>query len=108
MPGDYSRRLFRKNKHYSGVLMQQGRVQLDADWNEQQDIEGHRSQTATADVVGACGGPRSGAGFGLRVTEGDVLIGAGRYYVDGILCENELDVGIAAQPDLPGFVLPSE
>ena len=35
MPGDYSRRLFRRAKHYSGVLMQQGRVQLDADFNEQ-------------------------------------------------------------------------
>ena len=38
MPGDYSRRIFRNRKHYSGVLMQQGRVQLDADWNEQLDI----------------------------------------------------------------------
>jgi hypothetical protein len=108
MKGDYTRVTFRPEKHYSGVLMQQGRVQLDADWNEQQDIEDHRIETGTADVVGACGGPRAGAGFGLRAEGGDILIGAGRYYVDGILCENDLNVGVAAQPDLPGFVLPSQ
>ena len=34
MAGDYSRRTFHPNKHYTGVLQQQGRVQLDGDWNE--------------------------------------------------------------------------
>ena len=29
MPGDYSRKTFNRSKHYSGVLMQQGRVQLE-------------------------------------------------------------------------------
>jgi hypothetical protein len=33
MSGDYSRVRFDPKKHFSGVLMQQGRVQLDADWN---------------------------------------------------------------------------
>lgn len=28
-------------------------------------------------------------------------IGAGRYYVDGILCENETDIDVFRQPDLP-------
>ena len=35
MPGDFSRDTFDSRNHFSGVLMQQGRVQLDADWNEQ-------------------------------------------------------------------------
>ena len=43
MPGDYSRNTFDPRRHYSGVLMQQGRVQLDADWNEQQAIAAHRA-----------------------------------------------------------------
>jgi len=35
MKGDFSRNTFRPGSHYSGVLMQQGRVLLDSDWNEQ-------------------------------------------------------------------------
>ena len=35
--GDLTRSTFRAYRHYSGVRMQQGRVQLDADWNEQLD-----------------------------------------------------------------------
>ena len=35
MSGDYSRQRFDPRKQFSAVLMQQGRVQLDADWNEQ-------------------------------------------------------------------------
>ena len=34
MSGDYSRVRFDPKNDFSGVLMQQGRVQLDADWNE--------------------------------------------------------------------------
>lgn len=34
MSGDYSRFTFDPHNDFSGVLMQQGRVQLDADWNE--------------------------------------------------------------------------
>ena len=32
--GDESRRTFDPKKHYRSVQMQQGRVQVDADWNE--------------------------------------------------------------------------
>ncbi len=38
MSGDYTRFTFDPLKRYSGVLMQQGRVQLDSDWNEEIDI----------------------------------------------------------------------
>ena len=43
MKGDFSRDTFNPRKHYAGVLMQQGRVQIDADWNEQQSIARYRS-----------------------------------------------------------------
>ena len=36
--GDFSRDTFDPSKHFLRVLMQQGRVSLDADWNEQTDI----------------------------------------------------------------------
>jgi Family of unknown function (DUF6519)/Carboxypeptidase regulatory-like domain len=60
---DASRDTFHPEKHYRLVLMQQGRVQLDADWNEQGDILTHRIETETLDVIGTCGAPIDDAGF---------------------------------------------
>ena len=57
MKGDFSRRTFDRAKHYAGVLMQQGRVSVDADWNEEQEIARYRVKTETVDVVGRCGTP---------------------------------------------------
>ena len=34
MSGDYSRWSFDPHRHFGAVLMQQGRVHTDADWNE--------------------------------------------------------------------------
>jgi Family of unknown function (DUF6519)/Carboxypeptidase regulatory-like domain len=103
MPGDYSRRLFRKNKHYSGVLMQQGRVQLDADWNEQLDLQLYRTETEAIDVIGRCGVPRKNGGFLIGSGSGgqDLTISAGRIYVDGLLCELEQQSTYTTQPYLP-------
>jgi len=103
MPGDYSRRLFRKNKHYSGVLMQQGRVQLDADWNEQLDLQLYRTDTEAIDVIGSCGVPRKNGGFLIGSGSGgqDLTISAGRIYVDGLLCELEQASTYTTQPYLP-------
>ena len=51
MGGDYSRKRFDKGKRYSGVLMQQGRVQLDSDWNEGVAISDRRWRAETLDVT---------------------------------------------------------
>ncbi len=102
MKGDFTRSTFKPGKHYSGVRMQQGRVQLDADWNEQIDIATHRTETEAIDVIGGCGAPLHDAGFSL--TPGPIPIpeiGHGRCYVDGILCENDAEVALDKQPDLP-------
>lgn len=101
MKGDFTRSTFKKEKHYRGVHMQQGRVQVDADWNEQIDINAHRIETEAADVIGLCGAPLHEAGFELGPNGKDLEIGKGRYYVDGILCENEKRIALAEQPDLP-------
>ena len=101
MKGDFSRITFRPGQHYSGVLLQQGRVAVDADFNEQTDIERARLRTLARDVIGPCGGPSDGAGFALRVADdGTLLLSAGRYYVDGLLVENEAEAAIEvdAQP----------
>ncbi|HEY0099337.1 MAG TPA: DUF6519 domain-containing protein [Pyrinomonadaceae bacterium] len=98
MKGDFSRRTFDRAKRYSGVLMQQGRVQLDADWNEQLAIHQHRTETETKDVIGLCGVPKNSDGFRLQpVTPAnmsattDLLIFPGRIYVNGLLCEADAE-----------------
>src|SRR3954471_5928935 len=63
MKGDFTRRTFDPKKHYRGVEMQQGRVQTDADWNEQVAIDAHLRETGTKEVVGRCGAPQGAAGF---------------------------------------------
>jgi hypothetical protein len=108
MKGDFSRQTFDRRKHYSGVLMQQGRVQTDADWNEQEQMLRRRTQIEARDVIGRCGGPEGHAGFAISVAGKKLSIGAGRYYVDGILCECEDDTVFAEQPDLPSAPDPLE
>lgn len=94
MKGDFTRSTFRQFRHFRGVRMQQGRVQLDADWNEQLDIEEHLSRTETRDVIGLCGAPIHAGGFKVlgvvtHSTGPDLVISPGRIYVDGLLCEIE-------------------
>ena len=78
MKGDFSRQTFDARKHYSGVLMQQGRVQTDADWNEQEAIQRRRTQIESRDVIGRCGAPEDDAGFAVAVSGSKLTLGAGR------------------------------
>ena len=55
MKGDFTRLTFDPRKHYTGVLKQQGRVDLDADWNEYVEIRDYLSRTEAQDVIGLCG-----------------------------------------------------
>ncbi len=103
MKGDFSRNTFSPTKHYSGVLMQQGRVQVDADWNEQQAISQYRTLTEAGDVIGPCAVPQVGGGFAIGVNSdsSDLTISSGRIYVDGILCQLEAPTTYITQPDYP-------
>jgi len=125
MKGDFSRSTFDQKKHYTGVLMQQGRVQLDSDHNEQVEINSYQRDVRSIDIIGACGVPKGKAGF-LIVTDpqglpekeredyensglsplksNDFLISRGRCYVDGILCENEETTRYLDQKDLPEII----
>ncbi len=101
MKGDFTRFTFKPQKHYTSVLMQQGRVQLDADWNEQADIHAHFNQSIAQDMIGASGavkdevrkGVESRDSFEINTipADADLIIAPGHFYVDGILCE--LDFG---------------
>jgi hypothetical protein len=93
MKADITRNSFNSYKHFARVLMQQGRVQLDADWNEQAAIFLHYLQTLAADLIGPAAGPLDHCAFVVTPLQtakpvlSDFLITPGRYYVDGILCE---------------------
>src|SRR5579883_2890774 len=70
MHGDFSRLTFDPAKRYSRVWMQQGRVQLDADWNELVEMLNHRLETECRDRIGPCAVPKDHPGFGLRIRKG--------------------------------------
>ncbi|CAD5367091.1 conserved hypothetical protein [Rubrivivax sp. A210] len=105
---DTSRVSFDPAKNFSRVLKQQGRVELDADWNEQAALMLHTLRLMMADLVGPFAGPSHTHGFrvllpGLKTPHeideptqqllqrcgpGELVLTRGRYYVDGLLCEN--------------------
>ena len=104
MKGDFTRDTFDPTKHFSRVLMQQGRVTLDADYNEQAAIELHYLRTVVRDVIGPYAAPAGVDGGFLLATDnsGVFTISKGRYYVDGILVENDTDnCTYKTQPDFP-------
>src|SRR5512146_2219267 len=72
MRGDFTRNTFDPGKHYSRVLMQQGRVQLDADWNEQAAIFTHFLRALARDLIGPYGAPAGSHGFQIVTKIGDV------------------------------------
>jgi hypothetical protein len=89
MKSDLTRDTFEPGKHLTRVIMQQGRVMLDADQNEQVSILLHYLWTLARDVLGPAAAPEAGGGFLLgppkEGSDGDFTISKGRYYVDGML-----------------------
>lgn len=100
MQGDFSRIPSDRGKNYTAVLQQQGRVALDADANEQCFIDAHRSRTQIIDAIGQFGGPAGDEGFAITVGDNEISIGPGRYYVNGLLCENPASLSYDSQPCL--------
>ena len=115
MKGDFSRLTFAPAQHYRRVLMQQGRVEIDADGNEQVAIDRHVAATTATDVIGQAGYPagtlpggQPAGGFALSLSAGgaDLAISPGRLYVDGLLVENDTPAAtLLHQPDLPAATL---
>ena len=102
MPGDYSRWTFDKIRDNRSVWIQQGRVLLDADWNEQAEVTRWHDEIRMLDTVGRAGGPADAAGFAIVDAAGaapagaawaDLRITPGRYYVDGVVAAARLPEG---------------
>ncbi|MEO6423679.1 MAG: DUF6519 domain-containing protein [Candidatus Nitrotoga sp.] len=98
MSGDYSRVRFDPRIDLSGVFMQQGRVQLDSDWNEWVAVLDRRLRAESVDTFGvhmtpgitgvAVVSPQTPDAFKIEAASGNITIGRGRMYVDGLLAEN--------------------
>ena len=100
--GDFTRDSFDPSRHYSSVLMQQGRMLTDADWNEQNSISQYYFRKMIVDTMGPHFAPApfdkikpSDASikrdFEIIVVDNNkktLRISPGHYYVNGILCEN--------------------
>ena len=126
MPSDRSRPSDHAADAYTGVVMQQGRVVLDRDFNTLREVIDRRDAEVTRDVVGPCGTPDDGFAIAPRrrvipllLRRGigspplsppgedfDVAIGGGTMYVGGIRVEWPRTVNNApasysyfAQPD---------
>ncbi|BAZ37723.1 hypothetical protein NIES4101_36460 [Calothrix sp. NIES-4101] len=114
--GDFTRDTFDPRKNFLRVLMQQGRVQVDADWNEQVAILVHYIQTLAEDIIGPHGGPIWRSGFKITFNSQDDVkndsildfqIGTGNYYVNGILCQNyKIDNNGYELPDIKYYQQP--
>jgi hypothetical protein len=130
MKGDFTRDSFSPSHGYTRVLAQQGRVQLDADWNEQIAIFWDHFRAMVVDLIGPHAGPHQRCGFKILCSadlsqtepsglseherrelkellqgDGDFMIGAGVYYVDGFLCRNDRPpFTYTTQPYLPDSV----
>lgn len=88
MSGDYSRFSFDARRNYSAVLMQQGRILLDQDWNEQSGIASRGFRAAVVDLLGRVFLATPDA-FKIECDgRGGLTIGRGRIYVDGLVAEN--------------------
>lgn len=134
MSFDNSRFTFDPWKDYFGVVMQQGRVHLDSDWNEWLSEFTRRIQAGSLDTFGRAAYPSTTpCAFKITAAAGQLTIGAGRMYVDGLLVENhgplaaaqwdpaldelsgaplmsgvsEVALDYTAQPYLPGALTPA-
>ncbi|MFZ1428393.1 MAG: DUF6519 domain-containing protein, partial [Geminicoccaceae bacterium] len=90
MAGDYSRFSFRPERRVAAVAMQQGRVQLDADWNEQGEVVDQRIRKLAKDVWGRAWISKRTTPDAFKLTPvagPDVAIGTGRLYADGLAPE---------------------
>ena len=111
MKGDFGRLTFDATRHMRRVLSQQGRVEVDADKNEQTAIILHYLEAMMTDLIGPYAAPippASSTFDNFRIVKGDDAtfnfgIDPGHYWVDGVLCENDAiePVLFTEQPDVP-------
>lgn len=89
MHGDFSLNPLAYRENVSRVLYQQGRVQLDSDFNELNETLLHATRALAFDTIGPHGGVDNS--FAITGDGKQFQIAYGNYWVDGIQCANPLD-----------------
>src|SRR5712692_6106911 len=93
MGSDKARISYDEKQQYRSVVMQQGRVTLEADWNEAQDIVNEETRRDALDFVGSSGTPDDGyrvfettnpphPRFDFAVNSGTMYVGGERVQLD--------------------------
>ena len=97
MKADLTRDTFRAEQRFARLIHPQGHVTLDAELNEQAQIQLHRDRTTAVDVIGHAGTP-NGSGFQLVASPNklDLLILPGDYYAEGRAVEAVSSVAVIA------------
>src|SRR5262249_24554681 len=103
MGSDRARISYDPKQGYRAVVMQQGRVTVEADWNEQQLIDGEELREETLDIVGPAGTPDDG----YRIIETgspatppfDFSVGAGTMYIGGERVSLDAPIAYSTQPE---------
>jgi hypothetical protein len=99
---DLSRAAFEPTKRYAGVRMQQGRVNLDDDFNEAARIADDDEQRMLVHIIGPAGSPDGGFAVSDPTMTGaalDFAIGAGTMYLGGLRVWNPQAARFVMQPD---------
>jgi Family of unknown function (DUF6519) len=113
MASDRARISYDPTRAYRGVVVQQGRVTLEADVNEAGLIESEALRLETIDIIGPAGAPAAPPpGDSYKVIPGatpeDTVIHAGVYYLGGWRLTLDQPVTINAQPDWLNRPLPQQ
>jgi hypothetical protein len=98
MPADRARVSYDPSRKWGGLVAQQGRVSVEADWNEAVTIDTERDRVVTLDVVGPVGTPDGGYAI-TPADSGDFTIGAGTLYLGGERLDLDAQVTYSTQPE---------
>jgi hypothetical protein len=98
MAADRARVSYDPTRKWRGLVAQQGRVSVEADWNEAAAIDAERDRRTTLDVVGPFGTPDDGYLITPDDT-GDFTIGSGTLYVGGERLDLDGTVTYSTQPE---------
>jgi Family of unknown function (DUF6519) len=108
MASDRARASFDPSRKWRGLVAQQGRVTVEADWNEAAAIQTLSDRLTALDIIGPLGTPDGGyavasglSGSPPTGAPGPLTVGAGTVYVGGVRLDldQEVELDGTPQPD---------
>jgi hypothetical protein len=111
MGSDRARISYDATRKWRGLVAQQGRVTVEADWNEAAAIDAVQDRHITLDVVGPVGSPDGGYGVTAGqpssppasasppASTADLIVGKGTLYLGGERLDLQAAVDVDDQPD---------